>query len=170
MGCNSGQGDAQQAKGVLVTQWWNRHHTGTKTLSCPGFSSVHVCGRRLCYLNPLQLSQREQGPWLSAKCPLISGEETELRPSRRCLGEHAWIWKEERADFSFLFGKGFSKWIWKQLPIFCELWDVQMTYLTKFEMFHYLQLHIVLAFCPGRLKRVELFFFCIRGHTWFSWK
>lgn len=38
-----------------------------------------------------------------------------------------------------------------------------MTYLTKFEMFHYLQLHIVLAFCPGRLKRVELFFFFLSG-------
>lgn len=37
-----------------------------------------------------------------------------------------------------------------------------MTYLNTFEMLHYLQLYIVFAFCPGKLKSVYnvfIFFF-----------
>lgn len=107
MGCNSGWGDAQQAKGVLVTQRLNRHHTGTKTLSWPGFSSAHVCGWCLHYLNPLQLSQRGSSAWvISSISPhLWRGDRTGAKQKlhgRACMNlKGGWLL------FSFLFEKAF---------------------------------------------------------------
>lgn len=131
MGCNSGWGVAPQAKGVSVTQQLNRYHTGTKTLFWPGFSSVHVCGWCLHYLNPLQLSQRGSGAlgvspegrqnWDQAESARESMHESERRLTLFFFLEKALLSGHENNYTSFMGN--------------LYIWNVQMTYLINLKCF-----------------------------------